>query len=1193
MGDVTPEFIKAASERYLSASPLEREAMIRELNDQVLAHVASKHDLSAADVKELLAETSQAYLDGRKYAKDEAVKASQAGNPYTSLGDLGTTDTVLDTEHLMSHLNETAGLFNWRDADEVVRSYKSKKSGGAALRNAKDIALGSIAAYHTAWKHAQLGRFGLVFRALFDTDLRATSMIGTSAMIMQTINGALAIKRNGTLPFIHGNELDSAVSSMAYMQANEANRTIQELRAATGEDLKRMSALQSNVVRAEELADVFKARQRRGGKFHSKTKFYKEQEQKARELADRLKGEQRAVGSETPTGLASASKDFAEAEPGRHSAIKALQDVEGRLLTPEERKFSNATRTREYVHKGVRVSGSLVENDMQLARLADETRDTSMGLSKLMLNDMDTNSYKARVEANHWQGSIEPTNIQWSKKYSIAMQQMRDSYTARRLLNESDAISDKTPGAILRSYMDDPSVRNEFRSLFGNGTKEDMTRWLSDLATSVKSMTGDQKAILDAQARRASGYTRDAAGKEQKATDDRLLKAHETLKERLREGKVLDHKEIDELVPQKDRFAIFGPNIVREKTGVAAAFDRAANAWYRAMLDLPDVYLARIPAAVGLYHKNMKELLPSYAEKALARGRDYLTPEEARDLHLRARGRALNDARRDMYDINRRLGAAGVMRYIAPFFAPWADALGSWARLMYDNPALAGQLMRWSQTPDMFGLTTDRGGKPLNPWDDTPLSEKTLHVPLFGVGGDESFGIGLQSFNAAVQGNTPLSPGLGPIGQAAGTVVVAKALPSFFPEGWKWMQAHPDNLLSQSLFMRPGDIPKADAKTIAGSQIPSWWRQASDVLLGSDGFGNTYTNAFQVRHNDLIRQYREDHGGNDPSAAELRDIEAEASSGAKAAALIRGVISFNLGLSGNSVAEGQFYMDQMHQLVAISDQLHARGTTPEQVFALNYPTAANLNWSLSVNDGHLEATVNATTAYMQHRDLMNNHPDVMWWIAGPDNLIVSSDPNQQFSQGAYNQQMTMALRRKFTKEEVVKQTSISMGQGRLNAFNNALRLYMAQNGIKSLNAKNAGQLSVLKAQYLADLRAQFPDWAEYYDGLNSEGQQDRMVDQIQSAMQEAGPTFRSRPDVLTTQRYLLARDSVIATAQRQGIVGWRSANAVKDQRALLYAFGQQLAREDIVFAQAWDQLFEHEFNHDTREQEQAQLAEAQ
>lgn len=1189
VGGVDADFIRSKSEDFLKLDPGSREKFVRETNDQLLAMIGQKYGFTPDQTAELIQETSQAYRDGRKYASDVALKASKAGNPQAYLGDLGGTDTYLDTQHLLSHLNDTAGILDWQTADWVVRSFKEGTHTQAVMRDAKQMALKGIASYHTLWKHAQLGRVGLVFRVLMDTDLRANAMIGSGSLLMQSLNGALAMKRNGALPFLAGNELDSAISSMSYMQANEVRRAGQEIASDSARDLTRAQAMFGQIKRADELADIFKARQRQSGRFHAQTNYYKQQEQAARDLAARLRGdvnpqelaavsmagdlkgvaaakaqqlaakkaEQGAVTPfmQQPRSISAVQKSRDAAEQARFDAQGVLSNAEEHYLTPEEYKFANATKRRTYTYNGVQVRGSMVENDMQLASLPDEVRGSSAGLSDLLLNNMDTHLWQGRQEANHWQGNVPADSVNWSKKYAIAMQQMRESHTMQRMLIEGDAISEKTPKAVLRSFMDDPAVVNEFRQTVGGGTREDFTRWLSDIATSVKSMT-----------------------------------SHPELKQRLMDNKVLTPEEIDDLVPAEERFPIFGPNIVNDR--VRNLGKKALDGFYKTFVDMPDVYMARIPTAVGLYHKNMQMLLPSYAQKALDRGRNYLLPEEARDLHLRAKGRALNDARRDMYDIHRRLGSEGVMRYIAPFFAPWFDAMGSWSRLIYDDPSRFGQLMRYSQTPDMFNLTTDPNGNPVAPWDGTQLQDKTIHVPLLGIGGLQSFGVNFGSMNTITQGNTPFSPGAGPLAQIAGTVVVGKVLPAVAPDAWKWMQANPNNLISQSLFMRPGDVPKADAHTLAGTQMPSWMRTMSDVFMGSNGFGNTYTNAFGTRYNDLIRQWREDHGGADPNADALRQIEKDASSGASAAALARSVVSFNLGLSGNAVPQGQFYVDRMHQLTALSEQLRAMGTTPEQVFAQTYPSASNLNWSYSVNDGHLQATVNATTSYLKNRKLMDQNPDVMWWIAGPDNLVTSTDPNAQFSQGAYNQQMTLALRRKFDKDELVKQGQIAMGQGRLNAFNSALRLYMAQNGITSLSAKNAGGLSAYRQNYIDGLRAQFPDWAAYYDSLNSQGMQDRQIAQIQAAMEEGGPTFRSRPDVVTTQRYLTARDAVIAQAQAQGVTGWQNANSVAPLRGQLYALGMQLARQDVVFGQAWDRLFSHEFNHDISTARQEQLAKA-
>jgi hypothetical protein len=1128
---VDDRLISMVSDKFLRLAPAQREDFVRTINDHMLNLLGVKHGLDKDQMQELLRDSSQAYLQGRVYALDEARKASASGETYVSLGDLGGTDTVLDAKHLISHLSDNSSILDYKTADAIVRSRIEGKS--LASKQVKDVALKQIAQYHQMWKHAQLGRLGLIFRVLMDTDLRANAMIGTSALAMEALNGTFNFARNQYLTRT-GSAFDEAISSLAHMQATSARHTIQEVSAPGYAELAKGRSITTQIARADELADIFKARQRQGGRFHAQTNYYKQQEASARALADRQRQE-----------LSKLQDQRSRQEPFRQVAEQSLSKAEERYLTPEAYKKSITTKRKTYESDGVQFTTSLVEDDMQRSSLLDEVRGGSQGLSSLLLNDLNTRTWEGRVEKNHWSDHVDPKSPNWPQKYALAVRDILDSPTAKRMLVEGDGLNHRSAKAYVRSFLDDPAVKAEFKSVTGGGTTEEFMRWINDIAMSVDSMTQNP-----------------------------------ALKARLLQGKLLTPKEVEELAPSiEDRFPIFGPNIVHNAEG--NIFKTALDRWYRAMVDLPDVYLARIPAAVGLYDKNVKYLLPKYAEAATQRGRNYLLPEEARDLHLRAKGRALNDARRDMYDIHRRLGAEGAMRYIAPFFAPWYDAMQSWARLIYDDPSRLGMLMRYAQTPDMFNLTTNQDGVKVNPWDDTPLQDKRIRVPLLGVAGLDAFNVNFGSMNTITQGNTPFSPGAGPLAQIAGTAIVADVAPKAFDgKIWGWLQSHPNNVINQTLFMRPGDIPKGDIHTLAGTQLPSWMRTLSDAFLGSNGFGNTYTNAFGTRYNDLIRQYREAHGGADPSADELKRIKSDAQNGAKAAALARSITSFNLGVSGTAAPEGQFYVDKMHALVAVSDQLHAIGLTPEQVFAQNYPSASNLNWSFSENDGNLQATVNATTNYMRHRKLMDDHPDVMWWIAGPDNIVSSADPNSQFSQGAYNEQMTLGLRRKYTDAEFVKQSQIAMGQGRYNAFQNALRLYMAQNGVKSLNSSNAGNLSGLKANYVNSLRAQFPEWATYFDGLNSEGLQDREIDQIRSAMQHGNSDFNSRPDVRLTQQYLTARDAVIAQAQNQGIVGWRNSSTMKPARDILHAYGQSLARKDIVFAQAWDRLFEHEFNSD-------------
>ena len=89
---------------------------------------------------------------------------------------------------------------------------------------------------------------------------------------------------------------------------------------------------------------------------------------------------------------------------------------------------------------------------------------------------------------------------------------------------------------------------------------------------------------------------------------------------------------------------------------------------------------------------------------------------------------------------------------------------------------------------------------------------------------------------------------------------------------------------------------------------------------------------------------------------------------------------------------------------------------------------------------------------------------------------------------------------------MVAQNDIAMGFGRMGEFDAALNLYMRQNNIKSLNAKNAGQLGLMKQQYTAELRTQFPGWAESVDTLDK-GRTTRQFEQIAALVTDPPPKF--------------------------------------------------------------------------------------
>lgn len=1143
-------YIKAVSEQYLKLDPAGRTAYVRQLNNDLLGMVAAKHGMSSDQLDELIRMSSQAYHDGREYASKMAKQAAAKGNPNAYLGDMGGTDTILGVPHLQSHLDETVGLFDFKTADQVAKAFKEHASLKRAGRTMTDASLKGLLAYNMVWKHAQLGRPGLAVRVLLDTDLRANAMIGTAALMMQALSGAANKARNA-----HGKRFgtvqSTALSNIDRVNAERSFMVSQELRATARARGEQIALRQAQAYRADELAEslmnkVYDSE----GKLRGNVSIeYKRRAERAKALANRLAGDTYTVGRTAPKGQKALQKEQALKGPGELQAARAQEMAAWDYVSgsPQE-MFANSFRAKQVEVEGVKATFRPTQTDLEWATLEDDVRDSASGLSQLLLGNMDENIWRARQEVGHWADNVEPDSLLWPQKYSKAVQEFRDSYTARRLLAEGNAVSDQTPEAIFKSFLNDPAVMAEFRDVMGGGSREELARWLSDMLTSVRSMAPTQK-----------------------------------LRKRLMQEKVLTPDEVKALIPLEERFPIYGPNIVRGSNSIRAAMNRRLDWWYKHTTDMPDVYLGRVPVYNALYRRSIDRIFPGYARKAAKEGRTELTATEMVEIHSRAKQQALNSVHRDMYDIHRQFGVHGVMRYIAPFFNPWFDSMTSWGRLMYDDPSRFGQLLRYAQTPDMFNLTVNKEGEPVRPWDGTPIGEKFIQVPLAGVGGLNHFRLGFGSLNVVAQGNNPFNPGTGPLAQLAATGIVGNVLPSVAPpEVWEWFAQNPDNLISQTFFPIGGEVPRAGLKDLVGSQMPSYVRSFSDAVLGEHGFANTFANAYGTRMNALIAKYREEHG-EDPTGADLRRIQIEADNGATAAAFTRGVISFGIGLSGTAAPEGQYYVDKMHALVQMSDQLKAAGLTPEQVFASQYPNYANLNWSYSINEGRLEATVNATSAYVRHRRLMERNPDIMWWIAGPDNMMANLDPEERFSQSAYNTQRTAGLRKKYTQEDLNKQAQIEMAWGKINQFNSALSLFMRQNGIEDLQDANAGDLSVVRRNFMDQVAKDYPEWARSMASRDIRKERQNQINRIQELVDNPPLSLRGRPDVEATAQYLAARNAVIESAFAEGVTGWETAKSILPMRLQLMAFGQQLAAKDLVFGQAWSRLFMREFNDDTVE----------
>jgi hypothetical protein len=1182
------EYTSALSESYLKATPAERGAIVDNLGDAMLQKVAEKYSpesnthrgapLTPENVQQLIRESNAAKTNGRAYSLAKVQAAQAAGEGDTYLGDMSGADTVIDTAHLSSQLDTTRPLWDWNSANDIVSSFYRDNGVTSSFpmsdiaRSAGDRTLSGIARYHRIWKNAVLFRPGLATRAIEDTGLRSAVTVGAQSTALQALTGAYYTARHVGQGLL-GNSFDEA--RMTLTDADKANAlriqgSIDTLGQEGADQAVNVMGRQLQSNRAGELAASLRGKARTNGRFNSMTNYYNGAADRAVNLQTRMAGDSEVFGGGKPLGAHALLNQFGEDAAARRNSIVGLTGAKARYELGSPNRLSNASMP--FTEKGYTFQA--VKSDMEYAALKTEAQAAGTA-ADMYTSQMSTNLKNMRLDAASGSENVAANDAHWAQTHAATASTLRSSYTAKRMMNEQEgfAVKAQTPDAIVKSYLTDPQAIAEYRAQTLANTKattidragntvplgtpvqvrgehlgsEGMKSWLSQLNNSVRSMTPSPEAL------------------------DLLRGAKDVT------------PEMSNKIAAADRFPIFGPNVFHDQT--PAVIDNI----YNVLLNLPDVHLARVPMFNGLYRSNVKSLLNDYIDRATAQGRDALTDTEQQAIHLRAKGLALNDVRRDMYDVHRSVGAHGVMAVVSPFFMPWEDAMMSWGRLIYEDPSRIGLLMRASNTGDMFHVTTDKSGNPTQPFDGTGMQDKYINIPLGGLGGLQSMRANVGSFNSIQQGNVPFSPGVGPLVQLSATAIVGLGLTHTGTLGanlWNIVASHPDNIVSQSLLPQ-GGVPKADLNSLVGSQLPSYMKKLSDAVFGSSpmAFGNVYATAFGTRYGDLITQYRTKNGGRDPSKAELVAMQGQADSGARAAAIASAAMSFGIGISGNAAPEGQLYVDKMHALNAMTPALAAQGVTPAGVFAVMYPNAARLNWSFSQNDGKLEATVNATSAYLKYKTIMAANPSVDWWIAGPDNLLANlGTPNAAgatFSQSAYNQQMTDSLRRTYTKDELIQQQDISMGYGKMAQFDSTLALYMRQNGIKSLNDKNAGSLSVLKDNYTQQLRDQFPQWAVYADSVDTKKTKES-IDSIQALVTDPKltPSLANRPDVLTTQKYLYARQQVENYAASQGVVNWQTSKTQLANRYALWQYGQTLAAGDVVFQQAWSRLFVNEFKKD-------------
>ena len=611
--------------------------------------------------------------------------------------------------------------------------------------------------------------------------------------------------------------------------------------------------------------------------------------------------------------------------------------------------------------------------------------------------------------------------------------------------------------------------------------------------------------------------------------------------------------------PAETRFNVPGPNSILREQNWRTLISNTMNKAYQALLDAPDWWMARHPVYVSKYQATVRDEVASMRE-SLAPGKS-ISAADIATIDRRAKAAAITSVRNNFFDTARYTGAHHYVSKIAPFMAPWEDAMMSWSRLMYDDPhrfaGVAGAwnapaaLSQWMPKP----IFVDNDGKPLARGEESD-NGKYIVLPLSGrIPGLQDLRISQDALNSIAQGQVAWLPGFGPASTASVTFLMGNVIPHEMAldimgtDNWFAQNA------LKSMFFN-GELPQSGPEDIASSMLPAAWRNLYKDVTGDNYAANV---SWQ-----LNKAYMDAQAAGVPF--DKKKAMEEAQGAARSAAIVRLISQGVMGLSGKATVEGQFYVDQMHQIRALSaDQLKAEGfDTPEEMFAARFPDAAKLDWQLSRNETGINATVTAEKAASRNKGLIGDYPEMGWFILGSDNV------GGEFSQTAYNMQrgetygVSQKGRVRESPEQAAQGALVSQGWDRYSKF----RLQLDQ-AVTEYGLTDAERSSVNQA-FVKWLGAKNRDWmVEYNSREDKLAQFWSDADQIANA-----PGMANRSDIVAYKDYRDARQEVLDAVGMKSLSGTSAKAAMA--RYYLRQVGEGMAEKDNGFRQMWDRILSGE-----------------
>lgn len=596
------------------------------------------------------------------------------------------------------------------------------------------------------------------------------------------------------------------------------------------------------------------------------------------------------------------------------------------------------------------------------------------------------------------------------------------------------------------------------------------------------------------------------------------------------------------------------------RTHLGSLTNRLVEHLYNVVGTVPTDVLSRQPFAAAVYRKSMTEQIGALKIAPT----DVITGPQMEAMQRRAHELTVSKVRSTLYDLSNESHLGHTMRFVAPFWTAWQEALSSWGKLFLDDPSRMMHAVQLEQGPKKIGLTYTK----TNP-DGTTTDMIAIPLPGFmrdhlGLQAIDKVGMPTTYFRDLVaQGQYWYMPGTG-----APVAIPVSALARDKPNLYDTLKPL---------------IPYGAGEHWYDPLLPSGYQKIQAA-------GDDDARSYAMLHSRIALDLATEHQiGKNPATASMTDTQlvAEAKRRTDALQTLKIASNFISPFAPDYHSPYQFYIDQARAMKTDYQNRYAHtGGVDEN--GLNWQEAFTHKYGddyfymtqsqTKSNVGGVSPTSQGFLASQKYLDLIGAHPEWGGLIAG------ASDPNASYNaEVAHYQERNPISASNSTKQrevldpkQAIDAAQVTQGWDKFRQLTTAIDTALIARGIHSVNNKGAEDLKHAKEITVAQMIKDLPAWALKYDTLQKGGT-DRLISFLDPGGGAKGfldtpgvidrPGWRAMAQYLSTRRTFTA---ALAARKAGGGTDNMAANGNADIRGLWDASALALREQDLAFGDLYN-----------------------